>query len=92
MPDTRRHRCIKKVSRFVIVARPAARSGRQCSSVRVSAPSGVPFAVTNRTGKRNRAGCVPVVRPFIAACHVAGCWSPEKTTSRNGLLAFWGGV
>jgi hypothetical protein len=58
----------------------------------VSAPSGVPFAVTNRTGKRNRAGCVPVVRPFIAACHVAGCWSPEKTTSRNGLLAFWGGV
>jgi hypothetical protein len=33
----------------------------------VSAPNVVPFAVTNRTGKRNRAGHVPVVRPFIAA-------------------------
>jgi hypothetical protein len=34
----------------------------------VSAPGVVPFAVTNRPGKRKRAGRVPVVRPFIAAC------------------------
>jgi hypothetical protein len=38
----------------------------------VSAPNVVPFAVTNRTGKRNRAGGVQVVRSFIAAYHVAG--------------------
>jgi hypothetical protein len=69
MPGTRRRRCIKKVSRFVIVARPAARSGRKRSSVRVSAPNIVPFVVTNRTGKQNRAVRVPVVHPCIAACH-----------------------
>ena len=76
----------------MIVARPAARSGRQRRLVRVSAPSVVPFAVTNRTGKRNRAGRVPVVHPFIAACHVAGWWSPKKTAFRNGLLVCRGGV
>jgi hypothetical protein len=38
----------------------------------VSAPGVVPFAVTNRTEKRNRAGRVSVVRPFIAAYHVEG--------------------
>ena len=53
----------------MIVARPAARSGRQHRSVRVSAPGVVPFAVTNRTTERSHAGRVPVVRPFIAACH-----------------------
>ena len=52
----------------MIVARPAARSGRQHRSVRVSAPGVVPFAVTNRTTARSRAGRVPVIRPFIAAC------------------------
>ena len=76
----------------MIVARPAARSGRQRRSVRVSAPGVVPFVVTNRTGKRNRAGRVPVVRPFIAACHVAGWWSPKKTAFRNGLLVCRGGI
>ena len=35
----------------------------------VSAPNVVPFVVTNRTGKRNRAGRVPVVCRFVAACH-----------------------
>jgi hypothetical protein len=38
----------------------------------VSAPNVVPFVVTNRTGKRNRAGRVPVVGWFVAACRVAG--------------------
>jgi hypothetical protein len=37
----------------------------------VSAPNVVPFVVTNRTGKRNRAGCVLVTRLCIAAYHVA---------------------
>ena len=58
----------------------------------MSAPGVVPFAVTNRTGKRNRAGRVPVVRPFIAAYHVAGCWLSEKTASMVALLACRGGV
>jgi hypothetical protein len=40
----------------------------------VSAPNVVPFVITSRIEKQNRAGRVPVVRPFIAACHVAG-WS-----------------
>jgi hypothetical protein len=35
----------------------------------VSAPNVVPLVVTNRTGKRNRAGHVPVVCWFVAACH-----------------------
>jgi hypothetical protein len=35
----------------------------------VSAPNVVPLVVTNRTGKRNRAGRVPVVGWFVAACH-----------------------
>jgi hypothetical protein len=34
----------------------------------VSAPNVVPFVVTNRTGKRNRAGRVLVVGWFVAAC------------------------
>jgi hypothetical protein len=33
----------------------------------VSAPNVVPFVVTNRTGKRNRASRLPVIRPFLAA-------------------------
>jgi len=45
----------------------------------------MPFAVTNRTTERNRAGRVPVVRPFIAACHVAG-W---LVIGKDG---FYGGV
>jgi hypothetical protein len=35
----------------------------------VSAPNVVPFVVTNRAGKRKRAGHVPVVGWFVAACH-----------------------
>jgi hypothetical protein len=34
----------------------------------VSAPNVVPLVVTNRTGKRNRAGRVPVIGWFFAAC------------------------
>ena len=56
--QTRLTRRCPGVSRFVNAARPAARSGRQHRSVRVSAPGVVPFAVTNRTTERSRAGRV----------------------------------
>jgi hypothetical protein len=42
----------------------------------VFAPNVVPLVVTNRAEIRNRAGCVSVVRSFLAANHVAsyfGC-------------------
>jgi hypothetical protein len=35
----------------------------------MSAPLAVPLVVANRTRKRNRAGRVPVVCWFVAACH-----------------------
>jgi hypothetical protein len=38
----------------------------------MSAPHVGPFVVTNRTGKRIRAGSVPVVYCFIAAYIAAG--------------------
>jgi len=38
----------------------------------VSAPNVVPFVVTNRQEKLNRAARVPVVRSFISAYHAAG--------------------
>jgi hypothetical protein len=44
----------------------------------VSAPNVVPFVVTNRTGKRNRAGRLPVIRPFLAAYQIAGLVSARK--------------
>jgi hypothetical protein len=58
----------------------------------VSAPNVVPFVVTNRTGKRNRAGCVPVVRSLIAACRVAGYSPTAKTASMVALLVWRKGV
>jgi hypothetical protein len=58
----------------------------------VSAPNVVPFVVTNRTGKRNRAGRLPVIRPFLAACYVMGLRSFVKTASRSGLLVCRNGV
>ena len=48
-----------------VSVRPADRSRHGTSSVRVSEPAR--RAVTNRTGKRSRAG-----RPFAAACHSCG--------------------
>jgi hypothetical protein len=44
----------------------------------VSAPNVVPFAVTNRTEKRIRAGCVLFVRSCLAAHHVAGCFDEKQ--------------
>jgi hypothetical protein len=58
----------------------------------VSGPNVVPFVVTNRTGKRNRAGRVPVVGWFVAACHGAGCSPKAKAASRMALLVWRKGV
>lgn len=58
----------------------------------MSAPNVVPFVVTNRTEKRNRAGRLPVIRPFLAACYVMGLRSFVKTASRSGLLVCRNGV
>jgi hypothetical protein len=67
-----------KVSRFVTPTVPP--TGADVNEFYgVSAPNVVPFVVTNRTGKRNRAGRVPVVRSVIAACPVAGWWPSAKT-------------
>jgi len=57
----------------------------------VSAPNVVPLVVTNRTGKRNRAGRVPVVCSFIAACRVAGWWPSAKTLAFK-LTGWFAGV
>jgi hypothetical protein len=52
----------------VIAARPANWSGREQILLGVRSER---RAVRRHqpAGKRNRAGCVPDVRPFIAACH-----------------------
>ena len=91
MPATRLLRFIK--SQPVRERRPSRRPERtRTNFIWVSAPNVVPFAVTNRTEKRNRAGCVRVVRSFIAAYHVAGCWPSAKTASRVAMLACRDGV
>jgi hypothetical protein len=67
LPATRLFRFIK--SQPVRDAdHPADRSGREQIFYWVSAPNVVPLVVTNRTGKRNRAGRVPVIGWFFAAC------------------------
>jgi hypothetical protein len=67
-----------KISRFVTPTIPP--TGADANDFyRVSAPNVVPFVVTNRTGKRNRASGSPVIRSSIAACHAADCWPSAKT-------------
>jgi hypothetical protein len=62
-----------KISRFVTPTVPP--TGADVNDFYgVSAPNVVPFVVTNRTGKRNRAGRVPVVGWFVAAYCVGGRW------------------
>jgi len=90
-PGTRRRRCI--ISQPVRDRRPSRRPERtRTNFIWVSAPNVVPFAVTNRTEKRNRAGGVRVVRSFIAAYHVASCWPSAKTASMVASLACRSGV
>jgi hypothetical protein len=68
LPATRLCRFIK--SQPVRDRRPSRRPERTRTNFYwVSAPNVVPFVVTNRTEKRNRAGRVPMIFWFVAACH-----------------------
>ena len=68
-----------KVSRFVSSSVPP--TGADKGRVQSECPHrlAVPFVVTNRAGKRSRAGHALAVRPLPAACDAWG-WSPSAKT------------
>jgi hypothetical protein len=80
------------VSRFVIVARPAARSGRE--RILFECPHRTSCRSPSPTGQENEIApgvCRWFVRSSPRAVSRVG-WSWEKTASRNGLLACRSGV